>query len=168
MRKREDIQYFREGFLKSFAVNNDTGCWEWKGVKDKDGYGKLRISGSRKRMLAHRRSYELFIGTIPEKMCVLHSCDNPPCVNPDRFFLGTSADNTKDCIKKGRHITQQDYFNPRGSTNGAAKLTEDKVIEIRSLISRGNLSLGEIGKKFGVSKTTIADIKYGINWSWLT
>lgn len=76
-------------------------CWEWQGYRIDKGYGRLRHEGGKK--LAHRVSYEAFVGAIPDGMCVLHKCDNPPCVNPDHLFLGTNLDNVKDCINKGRH-----------------------------------------------------------------
>lgn len=77
-----------------------SGCWQWKGSSNKDGYGTTRYMG--KSIMAHRLSFLLHGGEIPDGMCVLHSCDNPPCVNPDHLFLGTHQDNMDDMARKGR------------------------------------------------------------------
>ena len=76
------------------------GCWEWKGRKVKK-YGQLRMPG-KGYISAHRFSYALFCGPIPDNTNVLHTCDNPGCVRPDHLFLGTAADNVRDMIRKGR------------------------------------------------------------------
>jgi hypothetical protein len=82
-------------------VEKGDGCWLWKGQIGTPGYGTLSVSHNRKRS-AHRVSWELHYGTVPDGMCVLHRCDNRPCVRPDHLFVGTLLDNNVDCIKKGR------------------------------------------------------------------
>lgn len=81
----------------------DTGCWEWVGGRTVDGYGVAKRRG--RQAGAHRWSYEAFVGPIPAGMYVCHSCDNPPCVNPDHLWLGTPTDNVQDALRKGRRIT---------------------------------------------------------------
>ena len=82
-----------------------SGCWVWQGSAGKDGYGRMvyRLDGQRVIRGAHRVSWEVANGPIPEGMHVLHRCDNPPCVNPAHLFLGTQADNMRDMTRKGRH-----------------------------------------------------------------
>lgn len=80
----------------------DTGCWEYQGARNRDGYGTVG-SGIRSRsMLAHRKAYKLKFGEIPKGLCVCHKCDNPPCINPDHLFLGSMKDNMQDMVRKGR------------------------------------------------------------------
>src|SRR5437773_1860634 len=79
-------------------------CIEYVGAKNGDqGYRAFWFEG--RRIYAHRASYELFVGSIPEGLFVLHRCDNPPCVNPDHLFLGTKKDNYQDSFVKGRRPT---------------------------------------------------------------
>jgi hypothetical protein len=75
-------------------------CWPWTGARSRQGYGKLRVGTLTPD--AHRLSYEFFYGPIPVGLHVLHTCDNPPCVNPAHLWLGTVADNMQDRNKKGR------------------------------------------------------------------
>lgn len=80
------------------------GCWLWCGAKTRGGYGHFRrkIDGVWKMYKAHRYSYEMHIGSIPENQLVCHSCDNPECVNPGHLYVGSDKQNTQDMMKKGR------------------------------------------------------------------
>lgn len=89
-----------ERFWMYVGKNSNTDCWEWTGSKTLTGYGHLNINA--KSIYAHRISYELFNGPIPDGLCVCHSCDNPGCVNPSHLWVGTMADNMHDRDAKGR------------------------------------------------------------------
>lgn len=140
-------------------------CWTWTGATAKFGYGV--IWGGRSNdtnMLAHRVSWEVNVGPIPNGMCVLHKCDNPPCVRPEHLFLGTKTDNNRDRDAKGRCVPPPRSARrtiPRGERHGNAVLTADKVRAIRSAVGRYR----EIGKQFGVSNTTVRMIKIGRAWA---
>ncbi len=82
------------------------GCLPWLAIKMSKGYGQIRLNG--RMQLAHRVIYELVVGPIPDGLCVLHRCDNPPCVNPEHLFTGTPQDNTDDSMRKGRHSSRID------------------------------------------------------------
>lgn len=84
-------------------ISNTTpqGCWEWKGYRNENGYGQVRLKGLDERYV-HRIFYKLKNKILPKDLFVCHHCDNPPCVNPDHLFLGTQKDNMQDCSKKNR------------------------------------------------------------------
>lgn len=86
---------FERSYLKM-----DNNCWEWQGKLDRYGYGSLKING--KTIKAHRYSYEKYYGSFNKELHVLHTCDNPKCVNPHHLFLGTNQDNVKDRVDKNR------------------------------------------------------------------
>jgi hypothetical protein len=91
--------------MAKVVMNYPTGCWEYCGCRFKKGYGNIRVGGkSGKNRGTHRVSYELHIGPIPDGLLVMHSCDNPPCVNPDHLSVGTVADNVADMDAKGRRV----------------------------------------------------------------
>lgn len=85
------------------AVNKTDGCWCWIRKPGESGYGQIQCRRiSQAPLLAHRVSWELSCGAIPEGLHVLHTCDNRICVRPDHLFLGTQDDNNDDRDRKGR------------------------------------------------------------------
>lgn len=81
-----------------------SNCWLWKGQLDTNKYGRFVING--KRVKANRAAYQITRGSIPDGLCALHRCDNPPCVRPSHLWAGTQAENMRDMIKKGRNSNQ--------------------------------------------------------------
>lgn len=82
-----------------------SGCWEWNGARHRHGHGVVRINS--KNHQAHRVAWEQVNGPVPAGKIVRHSCDNPPCVNPDHLLVGTQRDNIHDMIQRGRAGWQQ-------------------------------------------------------------
>lgn len=87
-------------WAKVEPMMDDRGCWVWSGARTRQGYGHLACDGQFIR--ASRLSWLIHNGEIPPDLCVLHRCDNPPCVNPAHLWLGTKRDNTRDMLEKGR------------------------------------------------------------------
>lgn len=144
------------------TVNPSTGCWEWNGQKNQNGYGLFSIK--RKTYLAHRISYETFIGPIPAgdhrgTMCVCHTCDNRACVNPNHLFLASQLENVNDMYAKGR----ANAVGPKGSAHGAAKLNEADVLSMRRLAKKG-WKQADIAERFGVAFQTVSKILRGERW----
>jgi hypothetical protein len=141
-----------------YVVRKD-GCWGWKGSKDQDGYAKIYITrnGERVTTVASRLSWELVHGKIPEGLLICHKCDNPTCTNPKHLFLGSTLDNMRDKIQKGRLRVAH------GADSGHAKLTEAQVIEI--LLDPRPYS--EVAYDYNVTTFTVRDIKKRRSWTYL-
>lgn len=130
-------------------------CWPWLGGIDlPDGYGYF-AGFARLKVRAHRFAYELEVGKIGPGRLVLHSCDNPPCVNPAHLRLGSPADNIDDRRVRGRA--------PRGVNHHSAKLTEDQVREIRRRWTGGEKQTA-LAERFGITQSSISRIVRGQDW----
>lgn len=156
-----------ERLMARCKVNQETGCWEWKGTKYHDGYGMVSIRNGRKATTAraHRLSYECFVGPIPEGMCVCHTCDVPSCLNPVHLFLGTHQENMDDKVSKGRQAIGDRHGSrtrpqavSHGESHWKSKLTAEKVKDIRARYAAGGITLHELGNEFGVVKQNINKI----------
>lgn len=134
-------------------IVSESGCWVWTGSINNYGYGEL--TSHKKRYAAHRVSYSLYKGDIPDGLLVCHTCDNPCCVNPNHLFLGTPKQNQQDMKRKRRSTI--------GNTNPQAKLTEDDVATIRKL-HRNGLMQKDIAEKFAVTRSCICVILKGKTW----
>lgn len=143
-------------------VDRSGECWVWTGGRNSDGYGNchMPIDGRLKSQKAHRAAWRLTRGDIPQGMSVLHRCDNPPCVNPDHLFLGTQADNMRDCREKGRYSHKSGRV---GSHHQNARLKESDIPNIRALRAKGE-TFKSIAFQYGVSDSTIHNIFNGHTW----
>lgn len=131
-------------------LSEPDGCWVWTKQMDKDMYGDFLVSKNHKliHIKAHVYSWQLYTGrSVPKGILVCHTCDHPYCVNPQHLFLGTTKDNSLDMMQKNR---------------GPSKLNPESIKEIRDLSS--NMTLKELSIKYGVSDSTISDIKLRKSW----
>lgn len=122
------------------------------------------MSVHRRRRYAHRISYVLRYGDIPEGAFVLHRCDNALCVNPDHLFLGDQVANMRDCASKGRigALVHPECL-PRGERHGMVKLTAAEVREIRAAAAHTRRDV--LAVKYGVHRSTITSIISGKSWA---
>jgi hypothetical protein len=164
---------------------HDHGCWLWTGALAA-GYGCLGGGPGKPLVKAHRLSYELHKGPIPDGAKVLHTCDTPPCVRPDHLYVGTQRDNALDRERRGRgnHATGDrsgarvhperlkrgdDHWTRkarpwRGSKNVKAKLTPGQVAEIKQKYATGEYYQKELAYEYGVTQGTISCLTLGKTW----
>lgn len=161
---------------------NDCDCWEWNAYKNSDGYGCFK---NKKRAIhAHRYSYEFYRGIIPYqneygiRIYVLHTCNNPGCINPFHLYLGTQQDNMNDMVKSGNANGAINPYrggannphrggptNPaKGEAHGNAKLTEKNILEIRALYMAGDWTHQKLGDLYGVGRKQISRIIHYKRW----
>ncbi len=147
-------------------VNKTETCWLWTGSHSRVnlGYGQVQVPDAtrrcgRRKLYAHRVSWELTHGPIPENAEVCHNCpggDNPLCVNPDHLFLGTHADNMTDAASKGQM--------PRGERRPTAKLTDENVRFIRNRYAAGDITQQALADEFNVALSQINGIVNHKSW----
>jgi hypothetical protein len=128
--------------LMQTKIDLKTNCWEWLGLKSKDGYGK--VSQNSRTYSVHRLVYSLINGEIPKEVFVCHRCDNPSCCNPEHLFLGNHQENMDDMYSKGR--------------GAFCRIESKQKQEIIDMLSSG-MSRKTIAAKLGVSVTTITRVR---------
>jgi len=141
-----------ERFHQKYEIN-ESGCWMWTGGTRPNSKGvpyPRHWTDDSESIGAHRFSFELVHGAIPQGMYVCHKCDTPLCVNPDHLFLGSHQDNMRDMVAK-----QRSFVGRGEDKKGRAKLTNQQADQIRKM----SMSHTKIGAMFGVSATTIGRIK---------
>lgn len=142
-------------FWSHVKKNAPSDCWEWQAFKLRGGYGKFQHS--KRSLLAHRVALQIRIGPIPEGMLACHICDNRSCCNPDHLFVGSYADNRRDCNSKGRHA--------HGEKSPSAKLTAEQVCQIRADYAGGGYSFVTLGAKYSIGRTAAQEIVKRHTWS---
>lgn len=136
------------------CIEDDNGCWNWTGaIVSSYGYGYIYFIDRPR--LAHRVSWIITYGDIPEGLCVCHSCDNTRCCNPEHLFLGTYKDNEEDKKSKGRTMA--------GERQGSSKLTNEQVLDIREKAESG-VPVAVLAVKYDIATTTVSKIKLRKRW----
>lgn len=149
----EQNKYRRKIEAASMPEPN-SGCWIWLLAMNNRGYGMSRLRDGRSSVGAHRLSYAAWKGPIPARTFVLHSCDNPACVNPDHLSIGDHWDNVRDMHTRGRHS--------HGERNAMSKLT---ALDVGAIRADSSSTCRALAKAYGVSVSTISDIQIGRQWA---
>lgn len=167
----------RDRFLTH--VRQAAGCWEWTAGRTPEGYGKFWLNG--RTIGAHRAAWLLFVGPIPEGICVMHTCDNPPCVRwTDHLELGSYAMNRVDMIGKARWKApnpkrprgddhwrrQKPWLVPRGEQLKQSKITELQAKDIIRRVSAGEI-MERLAPEFGITPEGVSAVVRGKTWKHL-
>lgn len=141
------------------ATDDADSCHLWTGRRDRFGYGAIEFTHAGKRQQrAHRVSYILAHGAIPNGLDVLHRCNVPACCRPSHLYAGTDAENVADRDRANRQA--------RGEANGFSKLSAPRVIEIRRRYAGGEIAR-TIAEDLGISRRAVSDIVRRKRWGHL-
>ena len=153
--RRQRQQEWLEIIIRDHIDELGDECYEWPYKLKGNGYGSVSVDG--KLWPAHRYALTLYAGPAPaEGLHAAHSCNNPPCINPNHLRWATVAENMADRIVNNTNVP--------GVKNGQAKLTEAEVIKIRHLLNKGESQL-KVGKQFGISQSQIGRIHLRETWA---
>lgn len=144
-------------FWRHVDKRGEDECWTWLAYAGANGYGRIWDVGSKRNKLAHRVAFELANGYIEDDLVVMHSCDNPSCVNPKHLHLGTYKLNTFDMIRKGRRKVSKKC----GEDNPRSKLSLEQAKFIKA---HPELGLKKIADMFGLSPNCIRSVRIGRTW----
>lgn len=134
-----------------------SGCWVWTAFRNRDGYGAIGKGGRNSGYhLAHRASWMIHRGRIPKGLLVLHSCDNPACVNPAHLHLGTASQNSLEMAQRNRQA--------QGEQTRRNRLTWEQVRNIRRLLKTKLLNHVQIARAYEVRRETIWEIAHQKTW----
>src|SRR5574337_1068197 len=136
----EVSQEWIKRFNAKWKLDTENGCWIWQGAKLPKGYGIIKIPKARRQEYAHRLSWVIARGAIPDGKYVLHRCDTPSCVNPEHLFLGDAKANSQDMKCKGRHLY--------GENNSKAVLVSPDVEKIKAMLATGKFSQPAIAEVY--------------------
>lgn len=138
-------------------VDRSGDCWLWTSTLNQNGYGLFGVGGRSGRMhLAPRVAWELTHGRIADGLQIRHACDTPACVNPAHLSLGTHADNTRDRLERNRQA--------KGIRFPHARLTDERVAEMRQTYDEGGTTQRELSKRYGVSQSVVSGIIARRRW----
>lgn len=158
-RVRESLE---KRLAESLRVNDETGCIEWvKSAVFNNGYGKISTTREIGPVRAHRLSWILVNGAIPDGYILLHSCDNPKCCNVEHMRVGTKKQNTADMLARDRHFTP--FSEMRGERNTNCSISE--ITAKRIVVAEG--SMKDLSTVFSTSRKVISDIKTRKSWKYL-
>lgn len=136
---------FFSNFWSRVDIKGPDDCWEWKGSCYEFGHGQATLLGTGKQTRAHRIAYAWVNGEIPDGLQVHHTCDNPPCCNPEHLWVGTQADNMRDMANKNRSARVG---------GRRRKLSEEEALAMLLRYAAGNVSCSTLATEFGVSRAT--------------
>lgn len=145
-----------ERFWEKVDKRDVGDCWEWQGTLCSKGYGVIDIGGRQHK--AHRISYQLNIGHLPDELFVCHHCDNPRCVNPNHLYAGTVHDNGRDMASRRRSMW--------GERNSHARITSEVALEILDRHREGE-SVPELMARFDVSRSLVRHLVSRRRWVYL-
>lgn len=148
-----DDEIYQWMYEEKIVINQEAGCHEWQGYRDKNDYGIFYYLGNPQRVHRWIFAYTEELKELTEDQYILHRCDNPCCCNPEHLFLGDNDLNVKDMMIKGRQR--------KGEQIGNSKLKDYQAEEIRNLLKEGKLTQLKIAKMYGIRQTTISKIKLG-------
>lgn len=157
--KMRQLRPLAERFWEKVDRRDKEECWEWTGGTDSHGYGTLQIGTHDKPFpgKAHRISYELHYGSIPDGMLVCHKCDNPPCVNPNHLFVGSYSDNIEDCYAKNRRDAPPGH-GKIGEDHPSSHFSNEQVLRWREDFPKSGMTMTSFAELHGIPRNTMVSI----------